>query len=158
MFLRTATLADMPQLKELYRQTILHINAQHYSPEQVSVWASTADRTEGLARRINEQHFYVTETNEGIITGFGSIEDSGYLDMLYVHKDYQRQGIGSQLIKQLLAKAAELGISIIESEVSITARPLFEHFGFVVVIQQKIDINGILLTNYKMKKHTTISV
>ena len=156
MFLRRATLADMPQLKELYRQTILQVNAQHYSPEQVTVWASTADRTEGLARRINEQHFYVTETNEGIITG--SIEDSGYLDMLYVHKDYQRQGIGSQLIEQLLAKAVELGISIVESEVSITARPLFEHFGFVVVEQQEIDINGVLLINYKMQKNTNLFV
>lgn len=64
----------------------------------------------------------------------------------------------SQLIKQLLAKAVELGISIVELEVSITARPLFEHFGFVVVEQQEIDINGVLLINYKMQKNTNLFV
>lgn len=152
MLLREATPADMPQLKELYRQTILTINAQHYTPQQVAMWASTANRTEGLARRIDEQHFYVTETPNGIITGFGSIDNTGYLDMLFVHKDYQRQGIGLQLMAKLLAKADELQLNIVESEVSITARPLFEHFGFELVAQQIIEIDGIEFTNYKMQK------
>ena len=152
MILRNATLADMPQLKELYRQTILTINAQHYTPQQVAMWASTANRTEGLARRINEQHFYVAETPNGIITGFGSIDNTGYLDMLFVHKDYQRQGIGLQLMAKLLHKAAELQINNIKSDVSITARPLFEHLGFEVVAQQIIAIDGVELTNYKMQK------
>ena len=36
-----------------------------------------------------------------MIIGFGDIAQMGYLDRLYVHEDYQRQGVASGLWGQL---------------------------------------------------------
>jgi len=41
------------------------------------------------------EHYTVVATDNGIIVGFGDIDQSGYLDRLFVHKDYQRRGIAT---------------------------------------------------------------
>lgn len=108
MQLRRATANDMEQLKALYFNTILAVNSKDYSDEQVKVWASTADRTENLLRRIREQYFYVAYNDEDIITGFASLENNGYLDMMYVHKDLQRMGIATLLINKIFSTAKRI--------------------------------------------------
>ncbi|HRI21822.1 MAG TPA: GNAT family N-acetyltransferase [Panacibacter sp.] len=151
MFIRTADANDTDKLKELYSNTITSVNARDYNPEQIEAWASTANRTESLQRKINEQYFYVAETPDNKITGFASIDASGYLDMMYVHKDFQRMGIAKLLLNKILATAKDLNIQKIQSDVSITAKPFFEKYGFIVTQQQSVLINGIPLTNFKMQ-------
>lgn len=151
MQLRRATANDLEQLKALYFNTILTVNAKDYSEEQVAVWASTADRTENLLRRIKEQHFYVAYTDENIITGFASLENDGYLDMMYVHKDFQRMGVAALLISKIFDIAKELNLSILTTEASITAKPFFEKHGFTVLEEQTVFIKDVPLKNYRMQ-------
>lgn len=151
MKIRKAELGDITQLKELYYDTITTVNAADYSKEQIEAWASTADRTESLANRIKSQYFLVSETEDGVITGFSSLEDDGYLDLMYVHKDFQRKGVASELLNKIREKAAELNVEAITTEASITAKPFFAKNGFEVTEEQKVFINYIGLTNYKMK-------
>ena len=82
-----------------------------------------------------------------IIVGFGDIDSTGYLDRLYVHKDYQKQGIASALCDKL-----ENGFTKITTHASITAKPFFLHRGYKVVKEQQVERNGIFLTNYVMEK------
>lgn len=151
MQLRRATAGDMEQLKTLYFNTILAVNSNDYTEEQVNVWASTADRTENLLRRIREQYFYVAFNNDGLITGFASLENNGYLDMMYVHKDFQRMGIATLLISKIFETAKKLNLSILTTEASITAKPFFEKHGFVVLEEQIVYIKDIPLINYRMQ-------
>ena len=151
MQLRRAVIADMEQLKALYFNTILAVNSKDYSKIQVNVWASTADRTESLLRRIQEQNFYVAFNDEELITGFASLENNGYLDMMYVHKDFQRMGIATLLICQILKQQKKLNLTILTTEASITARPFFEKHGFVVLGEQVVYIKEIPLSNYRMQ-------
>jgi putative acetyltransferase len=151
MNLRLARQEDISELQELYYGTITTINPKDYCPEQIVAWASTANRTESLSKKINEQYFYVAENERGQITGFASLEKSGYLDFLYIHKDYQDQGIASLLVDKLLQIAASLNLPFIESDVSITAKPFFEKRGFKTIRQQIVMINGVALTNFKMQ-------
>lgn len=152
MNIRKATSQDINQLKELYYNTITSINRRDYNEEQIHAWASTADRTEGLLRRIDQQYFFVAENDEHIITGFASLDKTGYLDMMYVHKDFQNQGIAAMLFEKIKETALALNISKLETEASITAKPFFEKHGFHVVLCQTIEIKGVELTNYKMEK------
>jgi len=44
------------------------------------------------------------------------------------------------------------GVKRYYSEVSITARPFYEHFGFNVVTEQQVEMRGQNLTNFVMEK------
>lgn len=151
MILRPATHNDIPELRELYRHTILTVNARDYSPEQVAAWAATADRTESLYNRIGKQYFIVAVAADGRIAGFGSIETPDYLDLMYVHKDFQRQGVGRLLMEDMIRYARENGFTQIESDVSVTAKPLFEAFGFEWVADQWPITNGVTMPNFKLR-------
>lgn len=151
MQLRRATANDVEQLKTLYFNTILTVNVKDYNQEQVAAWASTADRTENLLKRIREQHFYVTYNAETVITGFASLAKDGYLDMMYVHKDFQRMGIATLLINKIFETARELALATLITEASITAKPFFEKHGFTVLEEQTVFIKEVPLKNYRMR-------
>ena len=38
------------------------------------------------------QNYTIVAEKGSIITGFGSVDDFGYFDFLFVHKDYLRRG------------------------------------------------------------------
>ena len=81
------------------------------------------------------------------IVGFGDIDESGYLDRLYVHKDYQGRGAATAICDKL-----EKAFGTITAHVSITARPFFERRGYQVVKEQRVVRRGVSLTNYVMEK------
>jgi len=152
ILIRRAVEADVDALAALYRDTILTINSRHYNPEQVAAWAHTASRTDSLMRRMHTQYFLVAEI-DGRIAGFGSITtDGSYLDFLYVHKDFQRMGIARTLYIALEDYARRRPAFFIHAEVSITARPFFESQGFLVLKEQQEHIDGVALTNFRMRK------
>ena len=71
---------------------------------------------------------------------------------MFVHKDWQRKGIASQLLSEIEAYACRFGITQITSEVSITARPFFEKQGYSVEKSQKKRAKRLEMINYVMKK------
>lgn len=150
--IRTATFSDIPILKELYQNTILTVNRKDYSAEEVEDWASCGDDITHLQRSFAEQHYIVAENHRQDIAGFASINDKGYMHTLFVHKDFQHQGVATLLYKYLEAYAQKKGIERITSEVSITAKPFFERQGFHVDEEQRRKANKLCLTNYKMSK------
>src|SRR5687767_8238260 len=100
MSIREASSYDAKELQELYLGTITTVNAKDYTSEQIKAWASTANKIEPLTKKITEQHFYVAEEDNQII-GFASLENSGHLDMMYVHKDFQNKGIATHLLNRI---------------------------------------------------------
>ena len=63
------------------------INAKDYTIEQLNVWATgEVDLVEWNTSFL--QHFTVVAVEGEQIVGFGDIDKIGYLDRLYVHKDY----------------------------------------------------------------------
>lgn len=94
---------------------------------------------------------YVAIEN-GIITGFGDIDDTGYLDRLFVHKDHQGRGVATAICDLL---EQTVGTDTISVHASITARPFFEKRGYVTVLQQEVERRGVKLTNFVMEKRMT---
>ena len=90
---------------------------------------------------------------DGAIVGFADITTEGYLDRLFVHKDYQRQGIASRLVEKLELVLSKRGVNKITVEASITAKPFFECRGYLVIKEQnKPRLGGVTLTNFLMEK------
>jgi putative acetyltransferase len=77
MQIRKAIPIDINELRELYYGTITTINTKDYSKEQINAWASTAERTEGFLKKIQEQYFFVAENDDKKITGFASLDKNG---------------------------------------------------------------------------------
>ena len=150
LHIRKLKAADMDACIALFQNTVHVINARDYTQSQLNAWAPpTVDkkRWESLLKNIA----YVAEY-EGQIVGFGDITHQGYFDRLFVHKDFQRKGVASALIQKLEEEAKEIGIKEINAEISITAKPLAEAFGYHVSKQQIKEINGEKLINFVMIK------
>lgn len=150
----TAQSTDFAQIREVFRQTILHINIRDYSHEQVKIWSSVADNDDRWTEWFDNQYFLIAKKDIQIV-GYGSMTPLGYLDSLYVRHKHQGQGIGRALIQALLSYAKTLNVSTVQSDVSITARPLFEKMGFKVIREQQKPFGGLFFTNYIVENRLT---
>jgi putative acetyltransferase len=151
VFIRRAVPEDIDEITGIFRSTVLHVNRKDYNEEQVKIWAQSADKKEQFFAGMKEQYFIVAEMGKSIC-GFASLTPVGYLDLMYVHKDCQRRGIGNLLVKKLERYAAEQKIHHIYSDASITAKPFFEKMGFVVVKKNSKMLGGTAFINYAMSK------
>lgn len=148
MIIRQYEPADCENLVKLFYHTVHTINAKDYSQEQLNVWATDKIDFEMWNKSLSE-HYSVVAVENNIIVGFGDIDKSGYLDRLYVHKDYQRQGIATAICNRL-EQAVKANKIVTHS--SITAKHFFEQRGFSAVKEQQVIRNGIALTNFIMEK------
>lgn len=143
---------DIEACIELFHDTVRAINSRDYSLEQVKIWApDNIDVNNQRWRLLLDNTSFVAELNNELV-GFIDMACSGYLDRLYVHKDYQGKGIATVLLHQVEKSAREKEISEISTEASITAKPFFESRGFDCCVEKKKSINGIQFINYLMKK------
>lgn len=147
MVIREYQPTDCKELAELFYNTVHTINAKDYTKEQMDVWATGQVNLERWNQSFLEHYSIVAVENKTIV-GFGDIDENGYLDRLYVHKDYQRKGIAAAICNQLEAAVQE----DIITHASITARPFFEKRGYKVIKEQQIKRQGVILVNYVMKK------
>ncbi len=147
MVIREYQPTDCKELAELFYNTVHTINAKDYTKEQMDVWATGQVNLERWNQSFLEHYSIVAVENKTIV-GFGDIDENGYLDRLYVHKDYQRKGIATAICNQLEAAVQE----DIITHASITARSFFEKRGYKVIKEQQIKRQGVTLVNYVMKK------
>lgn len=147
MFIREYQLSDCKELTELFYNTVHTVNAKDYTKEQLDVWATGQIDLKQWNQSFQE-HYSVVAVEDNIIVGFGDIDKTGYLDRLYVHADYQRKGIATDICKKL--EQAVQGNIV--THASITARPFFEKRGYKIVKEQQVERQGIFLINYVMMK------
>lgn len=140
--------SDCREMAELFYDTVHTVNAADYRKEQLDVWATGEVDLEKWDQSFLAHNTVVAEA-DGRIVGFGDMDETGYLDRLYVHKDYQRQGIASAICNELEKKVK----GKVVTHASITARPFFEKRGYRVVREQQVERQGILLVNFVMEKY-----
>ena len=142
---------DCPVLIRLFQQTVHTVNCKDYSQNQVNAWAPQEIEISRWQRTLAE-HYTVVAVCNNIIVGFGDMDDTGYFDRLFVHKDYQRQGIASKIADELEQYASNIHIQTITTEASITAKPFFLSRGYEIVTPQQKPFNGEIFLNYIMRK------
>lgn len=141
--------SDCKELSELFHDTVHSVNIKDYSKEQVNAWATGTVNLENWNRSFIE-HYTVVAVIKDYIVGFGDIDKAGYLNRLFVHKDYQRKGIAKAICDEL---ENSLHDGRITTHASITAKPFFENRGYRVLKEQEVKRNGIRLKNYIMEKN-----
>lgn len=150
--IREANVSNIPELKSLFKETIISVNSKDYSKEEVFDWASCGDDDNRWRKLVTELYFIIAINESSKIIGFASISKEGYLHSMFVHKYFQKQGVASLLYNTIEDYAKQNNLPEITSEVSITAKPFFEKQGFTVDEQQKRKANKMMLTNFRMSK------
>lgn len=151
MTIRKATKEDITELKQLFLDTVNSVNIKDYSHEQITDWASCGlDLNRWYNRFEKYEHFVCCNDKE--IVGFCAMDDTGFINSMFVSKNYQRQKIGQSLIEHLITLAHKKQMQKLTAEVSITAKPFFEHFGFKAMKQQNAKANKMTLINFVMMK------
>jgi putative acetyltransferase len=151
MNIRIAQPTDVDAIRQLFQETIETINQKDYNPAQIRIWAAGAQRIANWQKKIQEQYFVVAEKGD-IMVGFASIEKNGYIDFMYIHKNYQNQGIARSLLKELESKAESLSLTKVWANVSITARPFFKKQDFQITNLSIKSLENIEFENAVMEK------
>ncbi len=136
------------ELAALFYNTVHSINARDYSSEQLDAWADGKPDMDSWNEKFLKHRTLVAVTDECIV-GFADMAEDGYLDRLYVHCNFQGQGIATAICDAL---EGDSDSKIFTTHASITAKPFFENRGYKAIYSQIVERNGVKMPNYLMKK------
>lgn len=145
---------DTEEIVSLFYETVHSVNSKDYSQSELNAWAPRDEQESKMMswrKSLGQNITFVAKVKDKVV-GFSDLTHNGHLDRLYVHKDYQGQGIATALNDMLESEAKKLNLLEIDTEASITAQPFFEHRGYKIVCSQTVERRGVTLTNFKMKK------
>lgn len=143
---------DTEEIVTLFYETVHSVNSKDYSQAELDAWAPIDEKESKMKswkESLGQNITFVAKINDKVV-GFSDLTQTGYLDRLFVHKDYQRQGIATALVDMLESEAKKLNLLEIDVDASITAKPFLEHRGYNIVCSQTVERKGVKLTNYKM--------
>ena len=100
MLIRRYKQSDLDTISNLFYQTVHNVNCADYTAKQLCAWTNSPESLKTKQENLSEQYTLLAEI-DGETVGFGSIDKNGCLDFLYVHKDYQRQGVATALCDEL---------------------------------------------------------
>src|SRR4051794_5536326 len=109
--IRKARPEDAPAVKAIHKAAVWQLCGADYTPAQRAAWTSRDDTPDlpVWAMPNNSEMMWVAEQG-GTIVGFGSLIGEA-VNTVYVHPDYLRQGVGTQLLQQIEHEARARGIS-----------------------------------------------
>jgi len=148
--IRPYQVEDAAALQRLFHDTVMTVNRQDYTQAQVEAWAAGALDQQWID--CLSQGFTAIALIDDQIVGFAELKASGYIDRFFCHRDFQGQGVGTQLLNCLEAEAKQQKITQLLTEASITAKPFFQQRGFAVVRSQQVERRGQIFTNFVMTK------
>lgn len=155
MLIRCYKDSDLEPVATLFTDTVRQVNIQHYSAEQVTIWAPCPPDLGRWRERLAGLALWVAESGNRII-GFCGLGAEGHVDLLYTDYRFQRQGVGRSLYQQMEAKVRARGVHRLFTEASITARPFFEKMGFKILHEQQVEFRRVVFQNYAMEKQIQI--
>ncbi|MGX4686221.1 GNAT family N-acetyltransferase [Vagococcus sp. JNUCC 83] len=135
------------QIIAMIKDCIISVNIKDYTEKQVLAWSDIEMNQFKVSIPVNAR---VVLTNDNQLIGYGDMTDAGYLDRLFVHKDWQNQGVGRLLIEELEIHCSS---AIISTYASITAKSFFESQGYNVIRKNNAHLRGETFLNFYMEKY-----
>lgn len=149
--IRSMQPGDELEMRSLFYHTVHQVNSRDYTPEQIQVWASSANDQARWQALPHSSQVLVADQG-GKVVGFTNLEADGHIDMFFVHHAHQGQGVGKGLMQALESLTHSQQIERLYSEVSITAKPFFLKHGFWVVTEEQVERQGVWFTRFAMEK------
>jgi len=141
--------SDLDTLLDLFRASVHRLAAGDYCAEQLEAWAPVRPDRRAWTERLSSGRTLVSERG-GRIAGFARAEADGCIDLLYVHPDCVRRGVGGELLEHVIEWLRAQGAERAWTHASDTARPAFERAGFRVLERRVVERGGIEIRNWLM--------
>ncbi|HEV2701448.1 MAG TPA: GNAT family N-acetyltransferase [Steroidobacteraceae bacterium] len=138
-------------LFRIFHSAVHLVACRDYTTEQIEAWAPSELDPFVWESRVRDINPFVAEQN-GELVGYADVQESGYIDHFYVSGSHTLRGIGSRLMRRLFVEAETLGALTLTSDVSRTAQPFFEKFGFLVVELRYPECRGVVVPNAFMRR------
>lgn len=143
---------DCAKMARLFYDTVHTVCKKDYTEKQLAAWATGTVDMIAWNRSFLQNTSLVVTADDGALLAFGDMDDTGYLDRLYVHKDHQNEGIATKIVAQLEKSAADRGTQMMTTYASLTAKNFFEARGYQVTQAHTALCGGESLSNFRMQK------
>ena len=138
-------------IRDVYYGSTRNVVATRYTHEQVKRWApDTYDHVKWVDRLARSKPFVAVQNEQ--IVGFAEVLDSGEINGVYCHHNFQRRGVGSALMRAVVEHAERVGASHITARVSLTAVDFFLSQGFEIIAETNNIVCGSPARQFEMKK------
>lgn len=152
MYIRDYKPDDCLEIINLFYETVHSVNKKDYKKSQLIAWANKDNIDIKRWNKSFLKNFTLVAYENEVLIGFGDINKLGYLDRLYVHKDYQGKGVASKIVSNLENYIENIGITKITTHASITAKKFFQNKGYRVLLAQEVNRGNEVLKNFIMEK------
>ena len=151
MYIRKMHDDEYDEVVRLITQTVHSVCKNDYSQQELFAWAPENFDIKRFRGALSGC-FNLVAIEKNTIIGFLSMERSGYINRLYTHKDFLRQGIATALLEKAEQWAKENGIFELCLDSSKTAEGFYLKNGFTksgVSVTKRAEV---VFRNAVMKK------
>ncbi len=142
---------DAAAVAQVYFDAVHEGTSDFYSAEQRQAWGGEEPDPSFWLERLRPMIALIAEL-DGEPVGFMTIDATGLIDLAFVSPSVVGSGVGWRLYTSVENKARELGAKRLHTEASLKARPFFLRQGWIVDLEQEVEIAGVGLTNFRMEK------
>ena len=122
-----------------------------YTPEELSKWVPERMDKARFMRSLALSYVRVAHM-DGEIVGFADMDESGYLNRLFVAPDFGRRGVGTALLNEMEKHAKKKGIHTISLISSITSKGFYQKNGYTLLGEKYLSVKPVRVKGYKMEK------
>ncbi|MCL1093681.1 GNAT family N-acetyltransferase [Shewanella kaireitica] len=126
--------------------------AWSYSPRSSYHWHKRLTRSKTWLMIDSAQHLDGVPLCCGVINLETHYHSRGYIDSLYVHPNFQHQGIAAALLTELEVWAIAANIETLSVDASKLSKPLFLAHGFKQLHRSYQDKRGQIIMGFLMSK------
>lgn len=149
-------------VSDVVHTAINQITDDVYSAEERMAWSFAPRSSYHWHKRLSRSQTWLMideqriESGRAFCCGFINLETDfnsrGYIDSLYVHPDFQGQGVARRLYSALALWAIEHEYAELSVDASILSKPLFEAMGFKMKHRSYQEKRGVVIMGYYMSK------
>jgi GNAT superfamily N-acetyltransferase len=130
---RRSVESDAPAACNVVRRSITDLCVADHQNDHATVAEWLENKTVVFFQRVinAESNSCVVATLDGKICGFGHINHTGVIGLLYVAPEARFMGVSTAMLEWLESEAPRLGIPTVTLESSLTAKKFYEARGYV---------------------------
>lgn len=151
MNIREYKTKDNEEIYNIFYEAVHSIAETEYSINKLNSWAKKNIDLNKWCEKFKNCYTLVAEENNKII-GFSNISEDGYLNNIYIAKNFQNKRIATQFLNLFINYLKTKNKSYIMTYSSVNARYFFEKSGFAVLENNILIKDNEELENFLMKK------